>query len=407
MERYHDGSGKKSAAHLNSMAKAMHDDPAFDLNALANFSAERENALLDAFLKNGSNDGWHEASIKIRIPVSGVQFTSESEAPEIQVDGLYYRRLIDIITAIFQDEASKSFHFSPFKQYWIPDDDNPEYERLYSEMYMSDTALDCQREVEALPHEDGDNLERVIIPLMLASDLAHLTSFGSASVWPIYVRFGNQTKYDRAKPSAHATHHLAYVPLLGSDFAHRCAGLTGSALNQATETHCKRELMHKVWETLLDDDFIEAYDRGLKVLLSSIRLLGRSPCPRCLIKKDEISEVGTPRDLERRANVRVDNKHHQKKIESARKLIFRKGKPIAAKAVEDLLLEESLVLTQNAFSSRLALHGLKLYPLFIVDQLHEIELGIWKSILLHLIRILHTLPRRDNSVSAVTMLDTR
>jgi hypothetical protein len=50
---------------------------------------------------------------------------------------------------------------------------------------------------------------------------------------------------------------------LGSDFAHRYAGLTGRPLNQATETHCKRELMHKVWETLLDDDFIEAYDRGL------------------------------------------------------------------------------------------------------------------------------------------------
>ncbi|KAI0248508.1 hypothetical protein BJV78DRAFT_1276556 [Lactifluus subvellereus] len=251
-------------------------------------------------------------------------------------------------------------------------------------------------EVEALPHEDGDNLERVVIPLMLASDSAHLTSFGSASVWLIYVGFGNQMKYDHAKPSG-----MQHTTLL---MFHR---LMGSALNQATETHCKCELMHKVWETLLDDDFIEAYDCGLKVLLSSIRLLGRSPCPRCLIKKDEISEVGTPRDLERRANVRIDNKRHQKKIESARKLIFRKGKPIAAKAVEDLLLEESLVPTRNAFSSRLALHGLKLYPLFVIDQLHEIELGVWKSILLHLIWILHTLPHRDNSVSAVTMLDTR
>jgi hypothetical protein len=220
MALYHEGSEKKSAAHANSMARGMFDDPEFDLDELGNFSTERENARLDAFLRDGSvdhpfrrNDGCHEASIRIRIPVRGDQFTSESEAPEIQIDGLYYRHLIDVITAIFQDEGSKSFHFSPFQQYWIPDDDDPEqYERLYSEMYTTDTVLDSQIEVEALPREDGDNLERVVIPLMLASDSAHLTSFGSASVWPIYVGFGNQTKYDRAKPSAHATHHLAYVP---------------------------------------------------------------------------------------------------------------------------------------------------------------------------------------------------
>ena len=206
--------------HLNSMAKAMHDNPQFDLSDLAHFSADRENTLLDAFLRDGraehpfrKNDGWHEASVKIRLPVRGVPLASESEAPEIQVDGLYYRWLVDIITTVFQDEGSESFHFSPFQQYWIPDDDVPEqYECLYSVMYTSDTTLDFQGEVEALPHEDGDNLERVVIPLMLASDSAHLTSFGSALVWPIYVGFSNQMKYNHAKPSAHATHHLAYVP---------------------------------------------------------------------------------------------------------------------------------------------------------------------------------------------------
>ena len=50
---------------------------------------------------------------------------------------------------------------------------------------------------------------------------------------------------------------------LGSDFAHRSAELVGRPLSQATEAHYKRELMHKVWETLLDDDFIGAYAHGL------------------------------------------------------------------------------------------------------------------------------------------------
>jgi len=52
----------------------------------------------------------------------------------------------------------------------------------------------------------------VILALMIWSDSTHLASFGTASLWPIYLYFGNQSKYTRAKPSAFAAHHLAYIP---------------------------------------------------------------------------------------------------------------------------------------------------------------------------------------------------
>jgi hypothetical protein len=219
MEAYHNGSGQKSAAHLNALAKAMSSDPKFDIHELKNFSAERENGRLDAFLQDETiehpfqkNDGWNEVSVMIRVPVKG-HCCSEEKAPQIDIHGLHHRRLINIITTVYGDKVSKGFHFTPFKQFWIPDDDNPEQcERLYSEIYTSDIAYEYQESVNALPHLEGDDLERVVIPLMFASDSAHLTSFGSASVWPIYVGFGSQTKYDRAKPFAHAMHHLAYVP---------------------------------------------------------------------------------------------------------------------------------------------------------------------------------------------------
>ena len=45
-----------------------------------------------------------------------------------------------------------------------------------------------------------------------------------------------------------------------------------------------------------------------------------------------------------------------------------------------------------------------MYEIFVVDQLHEIELGVWKSVLIHLVHILHTL--RDGD-AAITELDTR
>jgi hypothetical protein len=83
-----------------------------------------------------------------------------------------------------------------------------------------------------------------------------------------------------------------------------------------------------------------------RVLLSSIRLLGKSPCPRCLVKKKDISEVGTPRDLERRQDLRLDDKERKKKINKARQLMFAKGLPITSKKIEDILGEKSLVPTR-------------------------------------------------------------
>ena len=37
---------------------------------------------------------------------------------------------------------------------------------------------------------------------------------------------------------------------------------------------------------------------------------------------------------------------------------------------------------------KLAQFGLNVYQLFVPDLMHEFELGVWKSVLAHLIRIL-------------------
>ena len=43
---------------------------------------------------------------------------------------------------------------------------------------------------------------------------------------------------------------------------------------------------------------------------------------------------------------------------------------------------------QSAFSAKLAQFGLNVYQMFVPDLMHEFELGVWKSVLMHLIRIL-------------------
>ena len=74
------------------------------------------------------------------------------------------------------------------------------------------------------------------------------------------------------------------------------------------------------------------------------------------------------------------------------------------KGVEDLLHEDSLVPTtvsvtlrrgkhtlkslQNAFSNLLGSLGFGIFGTLAVGFLHEFELGVWKSVLIHILRLL-------------------
>ena len=70
--------------------------------------------------------------------------------------------------------------------------------------------VQIQMEVDELPRQEGVIREHIVLGLKLASDSTQLTSFGMASVWPIYLMFVNQSKQERMKPLCHAVHHLAY-----------------------------------------------------------------------------------------------------------------------------------------------------------------------------------------------------
>lgn len=109
---------------------------------------------------------------------------------------------------------------------------------------------------------------------------------------------------------------------------------------------------------------------------------------------------------ERKSLARMDNKQYQTKIQKARKLIYKENHSVTSAEVERLLKEQSLVPTRvslsffmlmyfnsssknkNAFTEWLAPLGFNMYPIFVVDLLHEIELGTWRSLFIHLLRIL-------------------
>ena len=153
--------------------------------------------------------------------------------------------------------------------------------------------------------------------------------------------------------------------------------------------------------------YVRLLKTGHRVLIANIRNLGQCPCPRCLIPKVKFQEVATENDILQCAILaRCDTEERREKISSARQLIYEGQYVIDTPRVETLLKPESLVPTvvrvlicteishnvpQNAFSARLGHTKFNFFLMLVVDLLHEFELGVWKSILIHLLRILDSL----------------
>jgi hypothetical protein len=91
-----------------------------------------------------------------------------------------------------------------------------------------------------------------------------------------------------------------------------------------------------------------------RILMAGIRNMGLCPCPRCLIKKTDLSALGTQRDNRQRAKIRVNNHHFRTKVSLAREIIYKHGLRVNTDAVNNLLKKESLVPTtvcsQTCFS---------------------------------------------------------
>ena len=86
--------------------------------------------------------------------------------------------------------------------------------RVLTDCYNSDAILEEDEKIQKMPRIEGDDpsMEYAIIPLLAWSDETHLSSFGSAALWPIYIYFGNLSKYVRGRPTEFMAQHLAYIP---------------------------------------------------------------------------------------------------------------------------------------------------------------------------------------------------
>jgi len=141
-------------------------------------------------------------------------------------------------------------------------------ERIFSEMYDSDIFWEEHKKVQRAPTDDlACKWEKVIAALMFWSDATHLATFGTVKLWPIYLHFGNLSKYVRCQPNSGATKHVAYIPSLPDSLQDQLKSFHQRWDTQQKDiiTHCRRELMHGVWSFLLDAEFQHAYKHGIVV----------------------------------------------------------------------------------------------------------------------------------------------
>ena len=114
--------------------------------------------------------------------------------------GFVHRNLLSVIKEKIQDpDHFGRFHTEPYELLFQPDETQPP-SRVYGELYTSDAFIKAHQEIQDGPGEQG--LERVVVALMFASDATQLTKFSNAKLWPLYLAFGNDSKYLRTKPSS-------------------------------------------------------------------------------------------------------------------------------------------------------------------------------------------------------------
>ena len=89
------------------------------------------------------------------------------------------------------------------------------------------------------------------------------------------------------------------------------------------------------------------HSKGYRVLVATIRDMGRCPCPRCTVKKEDLHTLGTTSDTNSRVTkLRRDNDTFRAIVEQARDNIYQSGFALHSEpGIEQFLKEESLVPT--------------------------------------------------------------
>lgn len=223
----------------------------------------------------------------IDVPVGKDAGPPSDRNIKVNIGGLHYRKLYNVIrSSMANEEITKKMHVEPSRRLWQKPNTPPnQFERIFDEVYSSDAFIEEHEKLQASPSEPECTREKVVLAMMFASDATHATNFGQAKLWPLYLMFGNISKYERCKPTSEVMEHVVFLPSVSSfllayhsslylfpscaSFPTTSATISSKKLGKAAAApiimHCRRELMHGIWHLLMDDEFMEAYKHGIVI----------------------------------------------------------------------------------------------------------------------------------------------
>ncbi|KAG2054252.1 hypothetical protein BDR06DRAFT_1007925 [Suillus hirtellus] len=185
----HSGSHQKSETEVSRLVKDIIQAKDFNPSDLDGFTVKRSLRALD----NGGKetitfpDDWLKTDITLDIPTK----SKDNQSMAFIILGFHYRPLVGIICSAFADIQANAFHLLPFKWLWRDPLSDGRQECVFDELYTSDSWLQAQDDLHRQPKEHGCSLEHIIAGLMFFSNMTHLTTFGTAKAWPLYLYFGN------------------------------------------------------------------------------------------------------------------------------------------------------------------------------------------------------------------------
>lgn len=292
--------GQKSLPDFRKLL-AILCDPSFSLRDVQIADWRKINASL---VSDGAgeawpddNTGWITTSVTISVPFHKRRGDSSihpqplvastySQSRPYSVPGFRYRKLLSIV--VEKVTNPKDYPYFQWDPYELWHQSATKDIRVYTELYTSNSFIQAYKDLQLSPPVPGCSLPRVIAALLLYSDATHLNAFGDQQLYPLYLSFGNESKYRRSQPSLHLISHAAYFCKvrvlfititvdtddlrlqLPANFVDFARSQTSNQLNpsQAFLTHCTRELAQAQWDILLDNEFLAACKNGKMVTRS-------------------------------------------------------------------------------------------------------------------------------------------
>ena len=155
------------------------------------------------------DSGWVRRTITISVPFPR-RFLHPGPK-DYTISNFYRHSLLSIIRETLSDPTRcRSFRFEPYSLRWQRAGSEDDI-AVYGELFTSQAFITAHRDLQVTQPDSTDcTLPRRIVALMFWSDATQLTAFSDAKLWPLYIYFGNESKYQRCAPTANLCSHAAY-----------------------------------------------------------------------------------------------------------------------------------------------------------------------------------------------------